>query len=123
MRSFRNILSAVVLCVTPVAAWAQPNINIEVRIESQIQANFDSFTYLPTDVGDTNPQVVTIRNIGPGDLQFPSASPIILDGAFPGQFEVVQPPMETVTNLSPNGRTAFLLRFRPTNQKADKHCF
>jgi len=96
------------------SAQAQPI--LEVRIDNQIIDNNTTYEFEPTDLGTSIPLVVVLRNIGPGDLLFQNP-PVNMSGGFPDQFELVQPPLETGNKLSPNGSTAFLVRFEPTIPK------
>lgn len=120
-RQYRAGFAVVATSAALTSVFAQPN--LEVRIENAVQSNFAAFIYQATDVGATTPQIVVLRNIGPSDLLFPSASPISVDGGFAEQFELVQPPLESGNKLSPNGSTAFLVRFAPTIPKAQMSAF
>jgi hypothetical protein len=96
-------------------ATAQPN--IEVRIQSAIQTPNQEFVFGSTEVGQSTPLIVVVRNIGSASLQFPSAAPVALSGGFAEQFALIQPPLEGGNVLSPNGSTAFRVDFAPTLAK------
>lgn len=105
-------MMAVALASLP--ALAQPV--LEVRINSQIVTSPALFEFQAADLDQTIPQVVVLRNVGSDDLVFDNP-PVTLGGGFPEQFELVQPPLESGNKLSPNGSTAFLVRFKPTLPK------
>ncbi|MBW7907120.1 MAG: choice-of-anchor D domain-containing protein [Phycisphaerae bacterium] len=96
------------------AALAQPV--LEVRIQDQVLTSPALFEFQAADLDQTIPQVVVLRNVGFADLVFDDP-PVTLAGGFPEQFELVQPPLESGNKLSPNGSTAFLVRFKPTLPK------
>lgn len=97
-------------------AFAQPN--LEVRINNVIQTPNQVYTFPSTDVGASTPVIVVMRNIGSEPLFFPSSSPISITGGYESQFSIVQPPLESNNQLSPNGSTAFRIDFMPTIPKA-----
>lgn len=111
----RMSLAALAAGFSGAFAAAQPN--VEVRINSAIQTPNQEFVFDATDVGQSTPLIVVVRNIGSQSLQFPSSTPIFLGGGFAGQFSLIQPPLETGNILSPNGSTAFRVDFVPTLAK------
>lgn len=101
--------------LSAVSAMGQPN--IEVRIDSLIQAPNQEFVFGATDIGESTPLIVVIRNIGSANLEFSSSAPIFFSGGFAEQFALIQPPLEAGNLLSPNGSTAFRVDFEPTIAK------
>lgn len=116
-------IGSAVLAAILSAAGANAQSNIEVRIESVVVPNFHQHFFPGTAIGDVYPQVVVVRNIGSQDLLFTENPPVFLDGAFPSEFELVQPPLESGNKLSPNGSTAFLVRFKPVTPFANPSAF
>lgn len=111
----RMSLAALAAGFSGAFAAAQPN--VEVRIDGAIQTPNQEFVFDATDVGQSTPLIVVVRNIGSQNLQFPSSTPVFLGGGFAGQFSLIQPPLETGNILSPNGSTAFRVDFVPTLAK------
>lgn len=111
----RMSLAALAAGFSGAIAAAQPN--VEVRIDGAIQTPNQEFVFDATDVGQSTPLIVVVRNIGSQSLQFPSSAPVFLGGGFAGQFSLIQPPLETGNMLSPNGSTAFRVDFVPTLAK------
>lgn len=94
------------------AALAQPA--LEVRIDGQVQANHSEQFFAPTTVGQTSSIVVVLRNIGNQPLVFTETPPVMLAGGFAESFAIIQPALESGSQLSPNSSTAFRVDFQPT---------
>jgi hypothetical protein len=92
-------------------AVAQPE--LVVRLDGAVLANHADLEVADTAVGETNQLVVVLRNEGDQDLVFSETPPVALAGGFADQFELVQPALEAGNKLSPNGSTAFAIRFSP----------
>lgn len=93
-------------------AVAQPELG--VRQDGEVLANHADLVIADTPVGETTQVVVVVRNEGDQDLVFSESPPVALAGGFADQFELVQPALEAGNKLSPNGSTAFAIRFSPT---------
>lgn len=114
-RNAMNRMTLAAVAFSGSVAMAQPN--IEVRINGVIQTLNQEFVFDSTDVGDSTPLIVVVRNVGSQNLEFPSSTPIFLSGGFAGQYALIQPALETGDMLSPNGSTAFRVDFSPTIAK------
>lgn len=93
-------------------AMAQPE--LVVRQDGEVLANHADLVVADTPVGETTQLVVVLRNEGNQDLVFSETPPVALSGGFADQFELIQPALEAGNKLSPNGSTAFAIRFSPT---------
>ncbi len=108
----QSMLSATVaVAAMAAAAMAQPN--LVVRFDGAVLSNNDEVAFPNTVVGETTQIVVVLRNEGNQDLLFSENPPIFVGGGFDTYFEVVQPALEQGNKLSPNGSTAFAVRFTP----------
>ena len=95
------------------ASAAQAQANLVVRVDGVVQSNNQEIVLPDTAVGETSQIVVVIRNEGNQTLGFTEDPPVMLAGGFPEHFEVIQPALETGSTLSPNGSSAFAVRFTP----------
>lgn len=108
-----HLTLAAVGAVALLAAVAPAQPNLVVRIDGQVRSNHDGYEFAATDLGESRNVVVVLRNEGNEDLIFTETPPIMLAGGFAENFELVQPALEPGNKLSPNGSTAFLVRFNP----------
>jgi hypothetical protein len=107
-----TILAALVTMTIAATAAAQPE--MVVRFDGSEIANHTELTFDDTPVGGSRQLVVTLRNESAETLFFTEAPPVIMAGGFPESFSLIQPALEAGNTLSPNGSTAFAIRFEPT---------
>jgi hypothetical protein len=100
-------LLALTALATPALAVPQ----IEVRINNQVITTNQKVSFDDTELGQTTPLIVVIRNIGNQDLVFTGNPFVSLGGGFDTYFSIIQPPLETGNKLSPNSSTAFRVDF------------
>jgi hypothetical protein len=101
-----SLLGLAALAVVPAAA--QPV--LEVRIDSVVQAP-GSLRFLASEVGAVAPLIVVLRNVGNQDLRFGNTPVVLAPNRAP--WSIIQPPLESGNELSPNGSTAFRVDFAP----------
>jgi hypothetical protein len=100
--------------ITAAFSSAAASAELVVRHDGAELANHTELFIPETEVGDTSQLVIVLRNEGIEDLVFSETPPIMLAGGFAEQFELIQPALEVGNLLSPNGSTAFAIRFSPT---------
>ncbi|PJZ27221.1 beta-glycosidase [Leptospira hartskeerlii] len=94
-----------------------PQISVTYSDNNGISRDITSGTGFSYSFGSVFPGVisssktVTIRNLGSSNLDL-SGTPVALSGTDPGEFILTQP---SVTSLSPNTSTTFLIKFSPTS--------
>jgi len=91
---------------------------LEVRVDGEVTASGTEIELAPVRIGETTQQVVVLRNPSALPLRFESPA-LVKDPSSDPSFSLVQPPLETGDQLSPNGSTAFLARFTPAAATAE----
>jgi hypothetical protein len=92
-----------------------PSPQLVVRIDGEIVPNTHSVSLGILGPGDVADVVPVLRNQGAADLLFLQEPPLATVIEPDGAVETTQPALEAGGLLSPNGSTAYRLRFAPTS--------
>lgn len=115
MTQLRPIAGTLALAATLLAgATARAAPELVVRIDGQVVTNNHQMIFPDVEVGESAQLVITVRNEGTEDLIFSEDPPVFLSGGFAESYGLIQPALESGSKLSPNGSTAFAIRFEPT---------